>query len=169
MHDDMRTVLRYLAERLSSSATRRVETPFDVDEMPFDGRVAPALRRLAKAQPPYIEGIAVAEADYPIVITDLTERGWEGAEAAGDRRDAAPGAPASTPLASATSLSGVMFQVALSFAGEQRSYVQRVAAALTGLWRPTSCSPRLRSWGGWRWAGSWPGCRRANIGSGWSR
>jgi len=133
MHDDMRTVLRYLAERLSSSATRRVETPFDVDEMPFDGRVTPALRRLAKAQPPYIEGIAVAEADYPIVITDLTERGWEGAEAAGDRRDAAPGAPASTPLASATSLSGVTFQVALSFAGEQRSYVQRVAAALTGL------------------------------------
>lgn len=93
----MRTVLRYLAEHLSSSTIRRVETPFVVDEMPFDGRVAPALRRLAKAQPPYIEGIAVAEADYPIVITDLTERGWEGAEAAGDRRDAAPGAPASTP------------------------------------------------------------------------
>jgi len=41
-------------------------------------------------------------------------------------------------LASATSLNGVTFQVALSFAGEQRAhvqraYVQRVAAALIGL------------------------------------
>jgi len=133
MNDDMRTVLRYLAEQLSSSSTRRVNTPFGVDDMPFYRRVAPALRRLAKAEPPYIEGIHVEEADYPIAITDLTERGWEAAEAAGDRRDAAPGAPASTPMASATSLSGATFQVALSFASEQRPYVQRVATALTAL------------------------------------
>lgn len=133
VNDDMRKVLRYLAERLSSSATRRVNTPFDVDGMPFDERVAPALRRLVEAQPPYIDGISSAGADFPIVITDLTERGWEVAETAGDRRDASPGAPASTPLTSATSLTGATFQVALSFAGEQRSYVQRVATALTSV------------------------------------
>lgn len=32
-----------------------------------------------------------ALADYPVVVTGLTERGWEVAEAAGDRRDAGPG------------------------------------------------------------------------------
>ncbi len=108
MNDDMQTVLRYLAERLQSSAARRVDTPFDVGaDMPFEARVAPALRRLAKATPPYIEGIKVAEADYPVVITDLTERGWEVAEATGDRLDAAPGAPAAKSVTSATSASGV--------------------------------------------------------------
>lgn len=134
MNEDMLSVLRYLAERLSSSTAKcRVDTPFVVDDMPFDERVAQALRRLAKAEPPYIEGITVAEADYPIAITDLTVRGWEASDAAGDRNDAAPGAPASTPIVSATSQNGATFQVALSFAGEQRSYVQRVAVALTGL------------------------------------
>ncbi len=86
----MRRVLRYLAERLSSSASRRVDTPFDVEDLPFERVVAPALRRLAEAQPPYIEGVTAMQANYPVVITGLTERGWSAAEAAGDPVDAAP-------------------------------------------------------------------------------
>ena len=30
-------------------------------------------------------------------------------------------------------------------------------------WRPTSCSPTPRSWGGWRWTGCWPVCRPATT------
>ena len=34
---------------------------------------------------------------------------------------------------------------------------------------PTSCSVPPNCWGGWRWTGCWPGCRRGATGSGWSR
>ena len=91
------------------------------------------LRRLASANPPYIEGIYVAEADYPVVLTGLTERGWDAAEAAGDSRDASPGAPASAVPATAITADNHPFQVALSFAGEQRPYVQRLSAELAML------------------------------------
>ena len=67
------------------------------------------------------------------MVTGLTERGWEAAEAAGEAREAAPGATASTPLPTAVAPSGRRFEVALSFAGEQRGYVQRVASALAAL------------------------------------
>lgn len=98
--------------------------------MHFDDRVAPALQRLATADPPYVNGISAFGVNYPVVVTGLTERGWEAAETAGDARNAAPGGVASSALPRAIAPSGTKFQVALSFAGEQRGYVERVASAL---------------------------------------
>lgn len=126
-------VLRRVAEHFTAPGVHRLDTPFEVPGLSFDDEVAPALRRLAAADPPYVKGVSVAEADYPVVLTEVTERGWEAAEAAGDARDAGPGGVASTPLPTAVAPSGTTFQVALSFAGEQRSYVQRVASALAAL------------------------------------
>lgn len=82
MNDDMQSVLRHLAEHFRSTGTHRLDTPFDVPGLAFNNQVAPALRRLAEASPPFVTGIAVAQADYPIVVTGLTERGWEATEAA---------------------------------------------------------------------------------------
>lgn len=130
LNENMVKVLRHLAEHFAPAGVHRLNTPFDVPGLSFADEVAPALRRLAKAAPPYIEGLDVAELDYPVVVTDLTERGWEAAEGAGDARDAAPGGAASRPLPDAIAPSGNKYQVALSFAGEQRAYVQRVASAL---------------------------------------
>lgn len=129
MNDDMVRVLRHIAEHFAPPGVHRLNTPFDVLGLGFD-RVAPALRRLAAAEPPYIKGVNAWQADYPVVVTGLTERGWEAAEAVGDARDAAPGRAASVRLPTAITPSGVRFQVALSFAGEQRDYVQRVASSL---------------------------------------
>lgn len=123
-------VLRHLAEHFAPPAVHRLNTPFDVPGLTFDDRVVPALRRLAEANPPYVTGVEVAQKDYPVVVTGLTERGWEAAEAAGDAREAARGGTASAPLPTAVAPSGRRFEVALSFAGEQRDYVQRVASAL---------------------------------------
>ncbi len=72
-------VLKYLADRLGADV-HRLNTPFDVEELTFAERVAPALQRLATASPPFIKGVGTAEADYPIVVTGLTERGWEAVE-----------------------------------------------------------------------------------------
>jgi hypothetical protein len=130
MNDDMVRVLRHIAEHFAPPGVQRLDTPFDVPGLGFEDRVAPALRRLAEADPPYVRGVNVAETDYPVVLIGLTERGWAAAEAAGDARDAAPGGAASTPPPTAVAPSGRRFQVALSFAGEQRSYVRRVASAL---------------------------------------
>ena len=91
MNDDMRRVLRHLADHFRSPGARRLETPFDVPGLPFDSQVAPALRRLATATPPFIIGIDVAQADYPMIVTGLTERGWEAAETGDDSRDAGAG------------------------------------------------------------------------------
>ena len=130
MNADMLKVLRHLAEHFGAIGVYRLDTPFDVPGLDFEAKVAPILRRLASANPPYIEGVSVAEANYPVVLTGLTERGWEAAEAAGDSMDASPGAPASQMPAVAMTADNRPFQVALSFAGEQRSYVQRVSAEL---------------------------------------
>jgi hypothetical protein len=80
----MLRVLRHLAEHFSAVGVYRLNTPFDVPGLDFEAQVAPVLRRLSSASPPYIEGISVDRADYPVVLTGLTERGWEAAEAAGD-------------------------------------------------------------------------------------
>lgn len=133
MNDDMTRVLRHLAEHFATPGVHRLNTPFEVPGLSFDDRVAPTLRRLAAAEPPHVEGVKAWQADYPVVLTGLTERGWDAAEAAGDARDAAPGGAASIALPAAVAPSGRKFQVALSFAGEQRSYVQRVASALAAL------------------------------------
>lgn len=71
-----------MAEHFRSTGVHRLDTPFDVPGLVFDNQVTPALRRLAEASPPLVTGIPVAQADYPVVVTGLTERGWEAAEAA---------------------------------------------------------------------------------------
>jgi len=130
MNENMAKVLRHLAEHFGDPGVRRLDTPFAVPTLDFDAAVAPALNRLAKADPPYITGITAWQANHPVVITGLTERGWEAAETAGSPFDAAPGMPADVQPTTAVTPSGSRFQVALSFAGEQRGYVQRVASAL---------------------------------------
>jgi hypothetical protein len=126
----MVTVLRHIAEHFAPPGVHRLNTPFAVPGLTFEDEVVPALRRLATADPPYVIGVDVAQEDYPVVITGLTERGWEAAEAAGDARDAASGASDTVPSEVALAPSGRKFAVALSFAGEQRNYVRRVASAL---------------------------------------
>ncbi len=37
------------------------------------------LRDLYQSEPPYIKGVAVAQEQYPVVITGLTERGRQAA------------------------------------------------------------------------------------------
>ncbi|MGV8977248.1 MAG: TIR domain-containing protein [Cellulomonas sp.] len=130
MNQDMVKVLRHLAQHFADPGAHRLDTPFEVPTLDFDKDVAPSLKRLAEADPPFVTGITAWQADYPIVITGLTERGMEAAEEAGSELDAAPGSAADVPLTAAVSPSGTKYQVALSFAGEQRTYVQRVASAL---------------------------------------
>ena len=77
--DDMR-VLRFIAEHLASPGTSELRTPFDVEELTFEDRVAPALHRLWTDAPGYIEGTNVAEEEYPPVICGLTERGRKAIE-----------------------------------------------------------------------------------------
>ena len=132
MDDNMVKVLRYLAEQFGTPGVHRVDTPLNIPGLNFEGHVAPALRRLG-TDPPYVEGLSVAEQDYLVVLTGLTQRGWDAAEAAGDARDASPGGAASNQPSTAVSGSGREFQVSLSFAGEQRSYVEQVASSLAKL------------------------------------
>jgi len=126
-------VLRHLAEHFRPPDVDKLDTPFDIPGLSFEKRVAPALRRLAEAEPPYIKGVEVDETDYPLVVTGLTERGWEAARAGEDPGDTPQsGAPIISPPVTVGS-TGTTFQVALSFAGQQRSYVQQVAHALAAL------------------------------------
>jgi KAP family P-loop domain len=69
-------VLQHLGAHFSRLNASRLNTPFDVSGLDFQNHVAPALRQLSDARPAYITGIAVEEADYPVLITGLTERGW---------------------------------------------------------------------------------------------
>ena len=130
MNDNMLRVLRFLAEHFTPSGVHRLNTPFEVPGLAFDEQIAPALARLASATPPYIEGVGAAQANYPIVVLGLTERGWEASEAAGEASDGSPGSPASAPIPTAKTENDEQFEIALSFAGEQRAFVQRVASAL---------------------------------------
>jgi len=130
MNDEMLKVLRFLAAYFAPPDIHRLNTPFEVPGLSFDDQVAAALSRLASADPPYIRGVDVQQTNYPVVILGLTERGWEAAEAAGNESDGSPGGPASTPIAAATTKDDHRFQIALSFAGEQRDFVQRVASSL---------------------------------------
>lgn len=128
----MLQVLRYLGDHFTPAGVHRLDTPFDVPGLDFESKVGPALRRLA-ADPPLIHGVMVDQADYPVVVTGLTNRGWETLEEAGDPRDASPGQPAGARPAVAMTTADRPFAVALSFAGEQRSYVQQVATRLDAL------------------------------------
>lgn len=83
MSPEMQELLRYLADYFSPPGVVRLDTPFVVPGLDFDTQVAPALKRLASAIPPYVDGVEVAEADYPVVVTGLTERGWESADRTG--------------------------------------------------------------------------------------
>jgi hypothetical protein len=130
MNGDMTGVLTHLAGHFSRPEAQQLNTPFDVPGMDFDSQVAPALRRLADAEPPFIKSETRFSAKHPVAVWDLTERGWEIAEAAGDALDASPGQPADQPTGVALGPGDRQFQVALSFAGEQRDYVQGVANAL---------------------------------------
>ena len=70
-------VLVYLVDQLDSLDTNRVE-PEDVAAatgLDLDA-VHRALRTLADAEPPYIEGPRAAEAAYPLFVTGLRERAY---------------------------------------------------------------------------------------------
>lgn len=67
-------VLAHLDYHFSKPGTHRLDTPFDVAGMDWP-QVEVVLRDLADSVPPYIRGVSVNQADYPVVITGLTERG----------------------------------------------------------------------------------------------
>jgi hypothetical protein len=149
MNDDMRIVLRHVAGHFNRMGVDRLDTPFDFPGLNFESKVAPALRRLAKAQPPYLEGVQVAEEDYPAVITGLTERGWEAMEASGDSPDSALGDGAASVPPTAMGRDGRVFHVALSFADQQRHYVREVARGLSrrGIEYFYDAEQEIRLWG----------------------
>ncbi len=150
MNENVLRVLRHIAEHFAPPGVHRLDTPFDVPGLEFESQVAPALRRLA-AHPAHIEGVFVDQADYPVVVTGLTNLGWERVETAGDPRDASPGQPGSTPPAVALTAAEQPFAVALSFAGEDRPYVQQVAASLAArgirYFYDDDEEQRIRLWG----------------------
>lgn len=73
-------VLRFVAAHFDAPGAHRLDTPFEVPGQDWP-RTSVVLRDLFRSTPPYIEGIEAAEADYPIVITRLTERGRRAARA----------------------------------------------------------------------------------------
>jgi hypothetical protein len=81
-------VLEHLVQRLEADVASRVDTPFEVDGLDWP-QTAAALRRLANAG--YVRGVDTAQADYPIVVTSVSERAlkavgaWPSAEALVDR------------------------------------------------------------------------------------
>ena len=64
-------VLEHLVQRLEADGASRVDTPFEVDGLDWP-QAAAALRRLANAG--YARGVETAQADYPIVVTSVSER-----------------------------------------------------------------------------------------------
>lgn len=72
--DEERRVLALLYNHFSQNGKSRLNTPFAVPGLEWN-QVEVILRDLADSNPPYIKGISAAQADYPIVITGLTERG----------------------------------------------------------------------------------------------
>jgi len=72
--DAERLVLVHLHDHFSQPGNHRLNTPFEIPGMDWR-QVEVVLRDLADADPPYIKGVSVAQADYPVVITGLTERG----------------------------------------------------------------------------------------------
>lgn len=68
-------VLRALVDYLDDPDHRSIEPAqiADLAGLPQDD-VHRALRALAEASPPYIEGVPVAELTYPIAVTGVTER-----------------------------------------------------------------------------------------------
>ena len=72
--DAERAVLEYLLVQFSTPGVSRVDTPFEIPGLGWP-QIAIALRDLYDSTPRYVEGVMAAQADYPIVITSLTERG----------------------------------------------------------------------------------------------
>jgi hypothetical protein len=66
-------VLRYLRAHFGKGH-RRLDTPFTVPGLD-QGELEATLRDLYDSDPPFIKGVMTAQADYPVVITGLTERG----------------------------------------------------------------------------------------------
>src|SRR5438445_9096856 len=123
VNEDMMLVLRHLAEHFRPPDVDKLDTPFDIPGLSFEKRVAPALRRLAEAEPPYIKGVEVDETDYPLVVTGLTERGWEAARAGEDPGDTQQsGAPMITPPVT-VGPTGTALQGSLSFERQHGVYV----------------------------------------------
>jgi hypothetical protein len=120
----MQRLLRYLADHFSTLAVGRLDTPFEVPGLDFDTQVVPALKRLAEADPPYVVGVDVVEADYPVVVTGLTERGWESAELTG------------VPMASGTSLSGTSTSGISTLSAEQIRLLEAIYEPFvsSGVW-----------------------------------
>ncbi len=71
-------VLQHIAKRFNAPGFRRLDTPFDVPGLTWP-RIQLVLRDLHQSTPPYIEGSTVAEEDYPVVLTGVTERGRQAA------------------------------------------------------------------------------------------
>lgn len=72
--EDELVVLQHITERFDTPGLTRLDTPFDVPGLAWP-RIELVLRDLHQSTPPYIEGFAVAEENYPVVITGVTERG----------------------------------------------------------------------------------------------
>jgi hypothetical protein len=81
MDDDMRTVLRFLADHFRRPDETKLSTPFDVPGLSFGHQVAPALHRLAVANPPYIHGMKAPQVNFPVAVTGISHRGWAALEA----------------------------------------------------------------------------------------
>ncbi len=123
--------------------------PLTFRGLSFDRQIAPALRRLAAADPPFVTGINVAQVDYPVVITGLTERGREAAEAAGDPRDASPGGVASTRFPLPWPRTEESFRWRCRSQANSATTCMRVASALTsrGIVSFYDEDHRISSWG----------------------
>lgn len=115
-------VLTYLVERLDDPGTHRVDLPEIGPATGLDDHgVERAINALDSASPPYLNGIRVDQAPYPIIITSVTERArrevgaWPTAEAFVDRLVAALNQAADAETDP-----------------EKRSKIQQVAASLGG-------------------------------------
>jgi predicted nucleotide-binding protein len=67
-------VLKVVAEFFSEPGANRLNVPFEVEGF-NEAKVKWAVKYLYEAEPPYIDGVTAEEADYPIIITRITERG----------------------------------------------------------------------------------------------
>ena len=97
--NELQRVLVYVVD-FGPSRERPLVAPFQIPGLKFEAQVAPALRRLATARPPFLEAFMVPGDPYPSEITGVTERGWEEAETAGSnaRRAFAPSQNGGAPV-----------------------------------------------------------------------
>ncbi len=79
--NDLQRVLHYVVS-YEPTRERPLVPPFQIPGLSFDTQIAPALRRLATARPPFVEAFMLLGDEYPHEITGVTERGWEETDAA---------------------------------------------------------------------------------------